>query len=143
MLMSQSVDILTAASFHRTGFVDLSDNVGSDNNAAQSGQQFLDDHATPTNSGTLTIARPILDRYTGRYVYPWEVRPGYLVRIRGVEPQVDLLNTNRNGSSICRIIGVEYGDSSNTAQCDLDAYPIEQAQQIATLSKDLANRRRR
>jgi hypothetical protein len=141
--MSQAVPILTAAGFHRTGFIDLSDNVGSANNATQSGQQFLNDHATPANSGTLTISRPILDRYTGRYVYPWEVRPGYLVRIRGVEPQVDMLNLDRDGSSICRIISTEYSDTANSVQCDLDAYPIEQAQQIASLSKRLANRRRR
>lgn len=141
---TQSVGILDAAAFHRTGFVDLSDAAGTQGDADQAGAQFLADNSSPANSGTLTIARPILDRYTARWVQPWEIQPGYLVRIRGVDASSDdMLNIARNGSSICRIVGIEYTDAANQAQLDLDSYPIEQAAQIKTLQKQLTDRRRR
>ena len=142
-LRTSSVQALTDANLVRTGYIDLSDNVGSLANAQQQGDAFLVNHAQIGNSGTLTIARPIIDRLTGRTVMPWEIQAGYLVRIKGIQPQLDFLNSSRNGVTVCRIVSVEYNTGSGVATLELDDYSVDQQRQIAKLQSDLKNRRRR
>lgn len=139
-----SVAALSAAGITRTGDADLSQNLGSAAAATKVGDTLVADHATVPNAGSLRISRPVLDRDTQRHVMPWEIRPGYLVRVRGVNTQgVDLLNATRNGVTVFRVMAVDYDQADNTATLELDSYPPQQARQIATLKRQLATRRRR
>jgi hypothetical protein len=130
----QTVAELVAADLTREAFIDLGDEAGTSSNAFQAGDQFLAEHAAAPNAGTLTIDRPILDHETGRMVQPWEILPGYLVRVRGVLPRVDSLNaTARDGVTVFRVVAVEYNASSATARLELDAYPVTVARALAAL----------
>jgi hypothetical protein len=126
----------------RAAMIDLGDETGSLANANRAGDRFLADHAAPPNAGTLTVARPILDRDTGRMVAPWEIRPGSLIRVRGVRPYVDSLNaTDRDGVTVFRIVSTSYSDSQGAAVLELDAYTPDEARQIARLTNTRRRRR--
>lgn len=133
---TQTVADLDDAGLTREAFLDLSDEIGTSNNAVQAGDQFLEEHAKAPNQGTLVIDRPILDRDTGRMVQPWEILPGFLIRVRGILPSVDALNaTDRDGVTVFRVVAVEYNASSATATLELDAFPLTVARALAELRK--------
>lgn len=140
---TQAVAALDNASITREAFLDLGDATGSSANATQAGDQFLAEHASPPNAGRLTIGRPILDVTGGRMVQPWEIRPGTLIRVRGVLPRVDALNaSDRDGVTIFRVVGVTYRASTATAELELDSYPRTVAQALArVLERPLTARR--
>jgi hypothetical protein len=121
--------------FTRDAFVDLGDEVASSENAIQAGDQLLAEHATPPNAGTLTIARPIYDHERGRMVDPWEIRPGNLIRVRGIQPNPNSLNvTDRDGVTVFQIVGTDYDTSSASATLELDSYSPTIARALAALS---------
>ncbi len=140
---TQTVPELVAAGFSREAFIDLGDNVGSDANAAQAGDNFLMDHKTPPNAGTLTLARPVLDLVTGAMVQPWEVLPGHLIRVRGITPRLDPLNaTTRDGTTVFRIASHSYRTSTAHATLELDSFAPSTARQVADLLSRPEFRRR-
>lgn len=140
---TSTVKILDDAGLTREAYLDLSDEAGSPTMAIQAGDEFLAQHTTPVNSGSLTIARPILDIDKGRYVQPWEIRPGSLIRVRDVLPRVDSLNaTARDGVTIFKIAGMDFNASSATATLDLDSYPLTVSRAIADLNKRRITRKR-
>jgi hypothetical protein len=131
-----TVAVLAAAGLTREGFLDLGSEAGTLADAQQAGDRWLEDRATPPNAGTLTIARPILDRVDGRMVQPWEIRAGNLIRVRGVLPRVDALNaTARDGVTVFRIIGHTYRASTAAAELDLDSYGPSVARALADVSR--------
>lgn len=139
---TSTVPVLTAASRTRTGFLDLGDNIGSLAEAQQAGDQWLADRQYPPNAGRLTIARPILDHVTGRMVQPYEIEPGYLIRVRGILPRIDALNaTARDGVTVFRIWAKEYWASKAAAELELDSYPASTARALATLHQPPLRRR--
>jgi hypothetical protein len=138
---TQVVDVLTAAGITREGFIDLGDEVASSANAIAAGDAFLEEHKNPINAATLTIARPIFDREYGRHVSPWQIRPGHLIRVRGVQPEVDWLNTARNGQTIFRIVGVD-GNSDGSATLELDAFTPSMARHLTNLPRKRPTRKR-
>jgi hypothetical protein len=139
---TQTVPELTDAGFDRQAFIDLGDEIGSATNAAQAGDQWLVDHMAPPNEGTLTVARPILDRYQGRMVAPWEILPGQLIRVRGVQPRVDALNpTTRDGVTVFRIKSVEYRSAAGAATLELDTYSQTTMRALAKLRTPITRRR--
>lgn len=142
--VTQDVPVLTAAGLTRSPRpLDLGDNVGSDADATRAGEQFLAEHRYPPNAGRLRIARPILDLQTGRMVAPWEIRPGYLIRVRGVLPRVDALNaTARDGLTVFKIAAVDFRASDAAATLDLDAYAASTARALADLLNRPNTRRR-
>lgn len=137
-----SVAELTAAGLTREAFLDLGPQAGTLAAAQQAGDQFLADHAAALNAGTLTVARPILDRARGRTVQPWEIRPGALIRVRGIQPRPNSLNaTTRDGVTVFRVVGVTYRASSASAELELDSYPPTVARALANLQSQAAPRR--
>lgn len=131
---TQTVDVLDAAGLTRDGFVDLGDETGELNNATRAGDEFLAEHAVPPNAGTLEIARPIFDHDQGTMVQPWEIRPGNLIRVRGVRPNANSLNaTDRDGVTVFRIVGHDYDTASASATLELDSHPLTVAQALAAL----------
>lgn len=138
---TQVVDSLTRANITRSPApIDVADELASAANATQIGDTFLGQHKHPANSGTLTIARPILDLDMGTQLEPWEVRPGKLVRVRGIVPRVDALNRDDTDAvSVFRGVAYDYRASDNTGLMALDS-PVRSSE--ALLAR-LENRRLR
>lgn len=132
---TQSVPALSAEGLTRSTTLDLGQDAASQANAEQAGDKFLLEHQYPLNAGRLTIARPILDIDGGRMVMPWEIRPGYLIRVRGIAAKPGNLNaTTRDGLTIFRIVSVEYS-AAGVAVLELDTYSNTEARALADLQK--------
>nr|MDT0660870.1 hypothetical protein [Micromonospora sp. DSM 115978] len=130
-----TVPELTAAGRTRQGWLDLGADVASDSDAERAGDQWLADRGTPPNAGRLVVARPILDRETGRMVQPWEIRPG-LIRVRGILPRPDALNASgRDGVTVFRIVAGEYRARDGAATLELDSHAPSTARQVAELRR--------
>lgn len=120
---TQTVQDLTDNGLTRTAHLDISDEIGSLGNANRIGDNFLIEHQFPPNAGTLTVARRILDLGSGRMVMPWEIMPGHLIRVRGVQPRTDALNpADRDGVTIFRVISSSFNTQNATAVLELDSY---------------------
>ncbi|MEW2442780.1 hypothetical protein [Micromonospora marina] len=129
---TQAVPALSAAGLTRSGYINLGDEAGSAAAANEAGDAFLANHAAALNAGRLVLSRPVFDRVARRAVMPWEVRPGTLIRVRGILPRVDSLNsTARDGVTVFRIVSVEYRASSAEATLELDSYSPSVARAIA------------
>jgi hypothetical protein len=132
---TQTVAVLDAVGLTRDAFLDLGDNAGSSESAIQAGDQLLAEHATAPNAGTLTVARRIYDHDRGMRIMPWEIRPGNLIRVRGITPNPNSLNaTTRDGVTVFQIVGVDYDTSSASATLELDSYSPTIARALAALS---------
>lgn len=140
-IVTSTVPALDALGLTREApIIDLADEIGSQANALQVGAQFLATHKVPTNGGNVTIARPITDQLTGRRVLPHEIRPGSLIRVRGVESYPDALNPGgADGNTVFRLVGTDYRASEASVQCDLSS----PARSIDVLLAELAERRLR
>jgi hypothetical protein len=140
---TQTVTSLTNAGLTREAWLDLGDNIGSTNNATQAGDQWLAEHQYPQNAGTLTVASPIVDLVSGRMIQPWEIRPGKLIRVRGVQANIDSLNpTGRDGVTVFRVKAVTYRTSSASAELELDSYSRSTERALADLVRNPKPRRR-
>lgn len=118
----------------RQKVIDLGTEVGSDSLAATAAYTFLAEHNVPSNSGSISIARPIRDVISGRMVEPWEIEAGELIRVRGVESYPDSLNADSSdGQTVFRIFAVDYSSSDNTAKLELDTDPTDTAAVLAKL----------
>nr|MDQ3573787.1 hypothetical protein [Actinomycetota bacterium] len=121
---------LDSAGLVRAGFVDLAQSVGSETAAVHRAEQFLAEHSSPSNAGSITISSRIYDATAGRMVEPWEVRPGGLVKVTGVEPRPDALNPSTHDAvSVFRAVSTDYDSDRNATAVALDSEPAT----IATL----------
>ncbi len=116
---TSSNPILNAAGLHRSAQIDLGSTISGKSAAQQAGDQFLFQNAVPSSSGTLVVARPIYDRLLQHSVMPWEIEPGYLVRVRDVAP-ASASDSDRDGTSTFRVVAVTYDQSSGAATLELD-----------------------
>jgi len=143
VLRTSAAPELEAAGFDRTEYIDLGKELGTLANAQQVGDQFLADHRYPTNAGRLILRGPIVDFLTGRMLMPWQVRPGRLIRVRGVEPYPDALNNaGRDGTSVFRIVSTRFSADDMSATLELDSYAPSAARTLARLQRISATRRR-
>lgn len=143
-LRTATVKELDDAGLTRTAYIDLADEFGSSSIADDVGDAFLTEHASPPNAGTLTIKRPIQDLDAGRAVDPWEIRPGNLIRVRDVRPNVDALNaTDRDAVTVFRIVAATYSASDNAARLELDSRPKELAGLLAASERRIERLRKR
>jgi hypothetical protein len=134
-IRTQVIPELAAEGIVREHMMDLGDEVGSAANAQIAGDEFLAEHLYPPSGGTLTIARPIVDAISGKSVQPWQIKPGELIRVRGVEASMDVLQAaHRDGLTIFRIVSVEAG-GDGTAQLELDMFNPDEIRAIADLQK--------
>lgn len=138
-----TVPELTDAGLTREGFIDLGDEMSTLANAQRAGDQFLVQHASAPNAGRLTVARPIMDLQRACYVMPWEIQPGYLIRVRDILPRVDALNpTARDAVTVFRATAVDYSTSSASAVIELDSPPRTVPGLLAEQARRPAIRRR-
>lgn len=140
-----ALDAAIGGPLTRTALFDAGDNIAATWVATNRlGDQFLAEHKYPTNAGRLRIAHPVYDAGLHRMVMPWEIRAGSLVRVHGVLPTPDLLNTDdRDGSTVFRIASTSFSQSDGAAELDLDAYAPDVARALAKLDAQFWNRRRR
>lgn len=142
---TQTVTELDDAGLTRTGIVSLDDRDSVTGTQVQlAAQHFLNDHKAAPSTGTLTVRRAVFDRFTGRMVMPWEIKPGYIVQVKGVRHGRDTLHaTDRDGSTTFKIAAVEFRADDNTAEAslELDQYTYTQARYIASLNRRIKRRR--
>lgn len=132
LVSTQSIPEMTAMGRVRRFFQNLEDTVSDAANATQATATILNDHRFPQNGGTITVAREVVDLYTGRRVQPFEIEPGYLCRIVGINPSRDALNSSpRNGSTLCRIVATDYDADSHSVAIALDSEPWSMFRAIA------------
>lgn len=138
--VTSTVDELDAVGLTRTGYIDISDEVGSAGNAINAGTGFLQDHARPPTGGTLTVARPVRDVLDGRTVMPWQIIPGELIRVKGVESSISTVDLDRDGLTTFRIVSTEVGDDG-IATLELDMFTRSEARALAQLLKARGRKR--
>lgn len=141
-VVTSTVPVLDAAGIVRSTTIDLGDELYSDGNATKFGQNFLADHAFAPNAGTLTIAQPIYDAQTGRWVKPHAIRSGGLIRVRGIQPTPDTLNaTSPDGVTVFRVVSATYDDDAGAATLELDTYQLTESRALATLARKRGRKR--
>lgn len=134
--VTSTVADLDAAGLDRDAEIDMGQETGTAAAALAAGQVFLAEHALPTNRGRLTVARPILDLERGMMVDPWQIRPGGLIRVRGVHARADALNAiGRDGATVFRIVATSFNANDGTAELELDADAISTTRAIAALQQ--------
>lgn len=121
---SMACEVLDSQGLTRRATIDLGSEAGTSGQAETAGDNFLIEHNVPKNQGTLTVARAIRDVITGALVQPWEIEPGELVRVLGVEAYPDSFNSSTNdGQGVFRIFAVDYTTEGNAATLALDSDP--------------------
>jgi hypothetical protein len=93
----------------------------------------------------VTIGRPLVNLQTGLHEYPWQLKSGRLIRMRGVDPNPDSLNptgTARDGVTVFKIKSVEYDAEQGRASLELDTYSRSTARALADFVKQPRVRRR-
>jgi hypothetical protein len=139
---TQSIPEMTAVGRNRRFFQDLSNVTGNTANASVANQTVLNDHRFPRNGGQIKVQRDVVDLFTGCKVAPYQIEPGYLARVVGINPSVDALNNSpRNGSTVCQIINTGYDSSDNSVTIDLDAQPWSVFKAIAAAAKKSPQRK--
>lgn len=135
------VPALTAAGLIRQDRLDLGEDSGSSRNAQRAADAFLDEHSVPPNAGTLVVGRAILNIRTGRMLNPWELRPGVLIRVRGIRPYPDSLNAvSRDGWTVFRVVSTDYSSATGLARLELDSFSRSTARAIADLRNQFRRR---
>ncbi len=134
-VISSTVPALQQAGIRRAQTIDLGSEVGTLESATAVGNAFLADHRVPPSGGTLTVARRIRDRISGRIVMPWEVLPGELIRLQGVHSRPDALNaTTPDGGTNARIAATSFSLDSMSVQLDLDVPTMTEQRVLAKLA---------
>jgi hypothetical protein len=100
--------------------ITLPDGFGSEANAIRIGGEILRDKIQPPKAGTAVVRRPITDRLTGCQVMPWELEPGYVVRVRETGDEL-------------RCTQVEYTDDDVASTLTLGRPQLTEQQRVARL----------
>lgn len=139
--VTASVQVLTDAGRKRTARIDLGTEIGSAAAATAAGTAFLAEHNLPSRNGRLVIAKPIVDYVRGQLVDPWQIRPGGLIRLRGITPKYDALTPNgRDGTSVFRIVATNFRAEDGSVELELDSDSYSTTQAIARLQKQRSRR---
>ena len=109
-------------------------------NASTAGEQFgaetLEASQLATATAQVTVARKVYDHYTGRWVKPYKILPGYMCRVVGVRSKVNPLNVREDdGAAVYRIASNDYSVDSGTSRLELNTPTLTEVQAIS----DLAN----
>jgi hypothetical protein len=102
--------------------VTLPDGLGSTANAQRIGEQILASKNQPPKAARATVRRPIMDLLRGAVVLPWEIEPGYVVRVRETGDEL-------------RLTEVEYTDEDCSAALTLGTPLMSFDQMLAGLER--------
>lgn len=95
---------------------------GSAANAQRIGEQVLAAKADPPKAATVTVRRRLVDLTRGGTVMPYEIEPGYMVRVRETGDLMPLTE-------------VEYNDDDGSATLTLGVPALSIEQRVARLAK--------
>lgn len=138
---TQVIPELDDAGVVREATIPLGSEVWSSAAAQKVGEDFLAEHKVAPNAGTVTIARRVLDRYTGRWVEPQHIRAGYVIRLRGVQASPDSLNDDgTDGATKFTIATATYDDDNGSAVLELDEPTLTEARAIAKIARTRTRR---
>lgn len=101
--------------------INLPTGLGSEANAQAIGAEVLAANAELAESATMVVRRRVFDRLTGRWVYPYQIEPGYLAIVR--EPGTTL-----------RVTEVTYDDDAQAATLTLGQPQLTLDQRLARLA---------
>jgi len=97
----------------------------------------ISDSQLAATSATVNVAGKVLDTFTGRYVKPFQILPGYVCRVTGVRVQADTLNTGyQPDAADFRVVSNDYSESSGTSALELNSYTVDEARALATVYAD-------
>lgn len=131
---TQTLPDLQAAGVTRSKTLDQGSEVRSATGSVQAAENFLAAHRSAPNGGVLTIARPIRDGLSGRWIPPWRIRSGELIRIRGIQATPDTFNTpGVNGLTVARIVAVTFSEVTGSAELELDVPTLTEQRALAKL----------
>jgi hypothetical protein len=115
----------------------LRESATDDTTAFSDAGTWLSDNSRSTNSGSVTVARPILfydaglnsNEGAGRMLNPWMIRPGKLARVTDLPPSGQGHDFTHGTTSapnrilddtIFKVVATEYSTRDNTCKLDLD-----------------------
>lgn len=126
---------LDAEGLIRSATIDLGSEVFSPTTAQRVGEQAIADSMLVSTGASVTVARKVLDLYTGRWVKPYQILPGHLCRVRGVKPTAATLTPEGapDGSSLFRIVSNTYSTDSASSALELNSYSVTESKAIAEL----------
>ena len=97
-------------------------------------EAMLNESELEAGTAQVTVGRKVFDHFTGRWVEPSQVLPGYLCRIAGVNPQPDWLNVNQvPGAAVFKVVSNDYSVSSASSRLELNAYTVDERRAIANM----------
>lgn len=102
--------------------ITLPEGRGSAANAQRAGEQALAARANPPKAATATVRRPIADLLRGGFAMPYELEPGYLVRVRET-------------GDVLRCTEVEVDDEAGVATLTLGEPVLSEEQRLARLER--------
>lgn len=136
------VPLLDDVGLVRESELDLGDNMSSIGLAVKAGDEFIADHAYPRAKGSVTVAQRILDYDTGVMVAPWEILPGCLIKVRGLDVSANLPAAGANGVNVFKVVSTDFDSGSGTATLELDSFAASDWKLLGDLSKNRITRRR-
>lgn len=123
VVVSGTVADLTNLGQTRTTIIDISDRGPMTGGTASAiGVQELAKVNLERSSGSAVVSGPVLDRITGRTVYPWELLPGWLARTSQPADRTFSVPSYQVQDGVCqfRVTQVVFDASSGTAELTLD-----------------------
>lgn len=105
--------------------VELSPGNSSSDNAVRYGQEILAAKNTGPKSATARLGRPVMDLLSGSRVQPWEIEPGYMVRVR-------------ESGDLLRLTEMEYVDDDGAAILQLGLPTPTVEERLAGISANRA-----
>ncbi len=103
------------------------------------GAAAVTDSQFASTSATATIAGLVLDNFTGRWVKPYQMLPGYICRLAGVFVRQDTLNSGYEPSAAkFRLVTNDYSVDSGVSSVELNSYTLDEARAISLLSQGSA-----
>jgi hypothetical protein len=85
-------------------------------------------------SATSTIVGLVFDNFTGRWIKPYQMIPGYICRLAGVFVRQDTLNSGYEPSAAkFRLVTNDYSVDAGSSTVELNSYTLDEARAIANL----------
>ena len=80
----------------------------------------------------VTVARKVYDHYTGRWVEPFQILPGYMCRVAGAPRRDDYLNEDQpDGACIFQIVSNDYSATSGSSRLELNSFTVDERRALA------------
>ncbi len=134
---SEPDPVLAALNLDPTDTLPLGQSLGGsvfDAEAATRAASVISDSKLQAAAARVTVSRKVFDHYTGRWVNPYKILPGYLCRVTGARSRHDTLNSQVvDGAAVFRVASNDYSADTGASQLELNSYTVTEARAIADL----------